>query len=187
MTIPSQTSDAMLLPTPSRKTYYREYGIWKNMHRRCSGVGVLTENERRNSFERGIKVCARWNDFWTFLTDMGRTQCWHGEVSIDRINGDGDYTPDNCRWATSKTQVRNSRAVKLNPAKVKEIRRQMRAGARRENVARAFGVSPATVHDIAAGNTWRVDPLKVVEGRLVKRTPEEISIAASELFPEDER
>jgi hypothetical protein len=103
------------------------------MHRRCSGVGVLTENERRNYFERGIRVCARWNDFWTFLTDMGRTQCWHGEVSIDRIDGDSDYTPDNCRWATSKTQVRNSRAVKLNPAKVKEIRRQIPlAGASRK-------------------------------------------------------
>ena len=139
------------------------------MHHRCSDKGVLSECERRNYFERGIKVCARWDDFWVFLTDMGRAP--DVEVSLDRIDNDGDYTPDNCRWATSTTQVRNSRA--------------MQAGATREDVARAFCISPATVHSIAALNTWRVDAKKVVNGRLVDLTPEELRIATSELFPEE--
>jgi hypothetical protein len=128
---------------------------------------------------------ARWNDFWVFLADMGCAECWHGEISLDRIDNNGDYTPANCRWATSTTQVRNSRAAKLNPTKVKEIRRQMRAGATKEHVARAFSVSPTTISLIAAGGSWRVDTQKIVNGRLIDLTPEELRIATSELFPEE--
>ena len=54
------------------------------MHHRCSDKGVLSECERRNYFERGIKVCARWDDFWVFLTDMGRAP--DVEVCLDRID-----------------------------------------------------------------------------------------------------
>jgi hypothetical protein len=61
----------------------------------------------------------------------------------------------------------------------------MRAGADRADVARAFGVSPATVYGVAAEKTWRVDTQKIVNGRLVKLTPEELRIARSELFPEE--
>jgi hypothetical protein len=57
---------------------------------------------------RGIKVCQRWrNDYAAFLSDMGRRPS--AEHSLDRINVNGNYEPDNCRWADRKTQAANKR------------------------------------------------------------------------------
>ena len=80
-----------------------EYSIWLSMKNRCR----LKNNIRYSNYGgRGIKVCDRWlNSFENFLQDMGhRPSCSH---SIDRINNDGDYEPNNCRWATSVQQGRN--------------------------------------------------------------------------------
>lgn len=81
-----------------------EYRIWKEMHRRCNSP---TRNNFGRYGMRGITVCERWSDFTNFLADMGnRPSAAH---SIDRINNDKGYNPNNCRWATAKEQSKNTR------------------------------------------------------------------------------
>jgi hypothetical protein len=80
----------------------RTYRCWNGMLSRCGHWGT----GQKNYAERGIRVCERWFVFENFLEDMG--ECPSGK-SIDRINNDGNYEPDNCRWATPLEQMQNVR------------------------------------------------------------------------------
>jgi hypothetical protein len=92
----------------TRKTHgqkgSRTYETWKAMRQRCL-------NPRNPSYPRyggrGITICDRWLSFENFLTDMGERP--EGK-SLDRINNDLGYSPNNCRWATNKEQSRNRRS-----------------------------------------------------------------------------
>ena len=84
-----------------------EYRSWKDMRSRCN---TPTDTDYKDYGGRGIKVCARWDDFAAFFSDMGERPASH---TIDRINVHGDYEPSNCRWATAKTQNNNKRSNHL--------------------------------------------------------------------------
>jgi hypothetical protein len=79
----------------------KEFSIWSLMKDRCYNKN----NPRyKNYGGRGISVCDRWvNSFKNFYLDMGMSN----GLSIDRINVNGNYEPNNCRWATSLIQARN--------------------------------------------------------------------------------
>jgi len=83
-----------------------EYKTWLNIKDRCY-------NKNSKSYrwygQLGVTVCDRWiNNFNDFFEDMGKKPS--PSHSIDRINPFGDYTPENCRWATPEEQVANKRA-----------------------------------------------------------------------------
>lgn len=82
----------------------RAYRIWYSMKQRCNNK---THESYHKYGGRGIEVCSRWSDsFVLFLEDMGEPP---ENMSIDRINVNGNYEPGNCRWATSIEQSRNCR------------------------------------------------------------------------------
>ena len=83
------------------------YSSWHEMLRRCR------EPQNKNYVNyggRGIAVCARWVKFENFLEDMGERPDGR---TLDRLDNNGNYEPDNCRWATWPEQQRNKRTSVL--------------------------------------------------------------------------
>ena len=85
-----------------------EFRAWANMLTRCYNLRLPAAKHYSG---RGIGVCDRWrHSYENFLADMGRRPS--SELSLDRINNDLGYSPDNCRWATRSEQMKNRRKFK---------------------------------------------------------------------------
>lgn len=91
------------------KANTRLFRIWKNIKLRCT-------NKNYKAFKyygaRGISICEEWRDFQSFY-NWAMAHGYEENLTIDRIDNDGDYSPENCRWVTNKIQQRNKRTNRI--------------------------------------------------------------------------
>jgi hypothetical protein len=92
------------LRSTKKNTLYR---TWIGMKSRCNPDNKYG----RRYWARGITVCDRWKDFDNFLEDM--SDSYKEGLTLDRIDNNGSYEPENCRWATQKQQQNNKSSNKL--------------------------------------------------------------------------
>lgn len=96
---------------------HAEYNVWSGMKQRCYNPNSAQYLDYGG---RGITVCDRWiNSFENFLSDMGKKPSY--DLSIERVDNDKGYSPDNCIWADRTTQNRNRRERKVGKSGYKYI------------------------------------------------------------------
>jgi hypothetical protein len=89
------------------KTRTRMYRIWRAMKRRCLNQSATAWDYYGG---RGITVCAEWRVSFEAFRDWAFAHGYRDDLSIDRIDVNGNYEPSNCRWATWSEQMKNRRA-----------------------------------------------------------------------------
>lgn len=124
-----------------------EYVIWNHMKDRCSKSAL---DSWRRYGERGIYVCDEWkNSFKSFYRDMGPRP--EGK-QIDRINNDGPYCKENCRWVTPAENSRNRSTSKLTIDDVIYIRRSEKTNS---ELSKEFNCKRQTIGNIRKYRSWK--------------------------------
>lgn len=121
--VEQKASGIFIARIPHNKTHglsnTPEFYVWQSMQARCYR---RSDRGYKNYGGRGIRVCDRWlgiDGFRNFLEDVGNRPS--PEYSIDRINNDRDYEPDNCRWTTRWVQAVNRRGRQNGRSKYKGV------------------------------------------------------------------
>jgi len=119
------------------------YKAYKNMIYRCTNSLYPRFKDYGG---RGIMVCDKWLiGYENFLSDMGERPS--SEYSIDRIDNDGNYTPENCRWTTRNVQMTNKRqTIVHNPLVILDVVNKLNMGVSVKEIAKNSPMSQGGIY-----------------------------------------
>lgn len=117
------------------------YNTWKNMRQRC-----FNKNNKKYSRYggRGITVCQEWMKIEGFL-EWAKKSGWQEGLTIDRIDNDKGYYPENCRWISLAINSKKKRTTKITFEQAKQIRERIDSGENEYELAREYGVVHGTI------------------------------------------
>lgn len=128
------------------------YKRWHQLKRRCLDEKCTSYNYYGG---RGITICEDWKEFINFK-DWALKNGYKENLQIDRVDNNGDYTPENCRFVTPEENIRNSRITKLNYDIAEEIRMVHAKGElTKTKIGLVFGISRNTVKLVVDGKAWK--------------------------------
>ena len=125
------------------------YNTWHTMKQRC-----LNPNNDGYPYYggRGITICDRWLDFNNFLEDMGERP---ENMTLDRIDSNGNYCKENCKWSTKSEQSRNSANAVLTLEDAVDIAyRRITTGDSCRKIAADYGIAHSGVVNIGSRKKW---------------------------------
>lgn len=141
------------------------YRVYRGMQWRC----YAPQSEQYRYYgARGIAICDEWLDDRTKFFDWALSHGYEKGLSIERIDNDGPYSPDNCKWATARDQARNRRSGRLNEAAVADIKRLLDDGYSLCSIADHYSLCFQYVDDIKKGRVWS----EIQPAPLVRNPPE---------------
>jgi len=148
---------------PKNKTHgmsnSRLYRIYRHMINRCK----LPSMQNYHLYGgRGIMVCNEWLEFESFKK-WAMTNGYEENLSIDRIENNGNYSPDNCKWSNDYEQARNKRNTKLTNDDVINIRKMRKNGVKNVDIAKAFNISNAHASDVSRSKSWKWMPKNITK------------------------
>ena len=161
---------------PRPKDWTRR-SIWKRENRRCRACASIKHGGSRTKLYRvrmsmlvrcghrkvtspallayyvnkGIKVCDEWQHSYAAFETWALENGYKEGLTIDRIDGDLGYSPENCRWVTMAENLRNRKCVKITPADALMIRDALRLGEKAADLAARYGVTRGYIYQIKSG------------------------------------
>lgn len=137
----------------SRTRLHKE---WGSMKARCGLYGKWVSNPSAQKYyvDKGITVCAEWVDDFKAFAAWALSNGYTDTMTLDRIDSDKGYSPDNCRWISMAENLRARKDRKLDHERASQVRALATGGWKYSDIAAAFGISEMHVWKIGHGQRW---------------------------------
>ena len=128
------------------------YRIWGDMKRRCSAKKC---QRYKNYGGRGISVCQEWKDSFENFQNWAINSGYKEGLSIERVDVNANYCPENCTWIPYENQSRNKTNTRFSVEDIKNIRNRLKNGEKQVDLAKEYGTYQANISAIKLKKAWK--------------------------------